>query len=301
MNGDTPPAASTEEKARVFVSGTSGDLETARERLAAALREAGFEAEVQPEFGAQAAIAVHAMLSAKIERCSHVVHLVGFRLGCGPPLRQGAPAESYTQMEARLAVELGKPLFVFLLPESFPFDAAAPESPEAARRQLEYRAEIVERGAPLYNRAADIAELEQVACAAIQRDVREAAARRRESAHLTGCLPPYPENPAFIRREEALRRLNSIAMRYAAGERVRAVVLAGLGGIGKTNLALYHARRFERQLRPPLWLRADSPQMLARELARLAGSDGFHLRLSDEISEPEKVRLVLQALREKGV
>ena len=57
-----------------------------------------------------------------------------------PP--EGAPRRSYTQMEADVAHQLGKKLYLFVCTEDFPYDKAPPEKEELQALQRAYRDEI---------------------------------------------------------------------------------------------------------------------------------------------------------------
>jgi len=63
------------------------------------------------------------MLREKIASCNAILHFVGLRYGAEPTTREdGEPRRSYTQLEFDIAVELGIPCYVFVLPPNFPFD-----------------------------------------------------------------------------------------------------------------------------------------------------------------------------------
>ncbi len=82
-----------------------------------------------------------------------------------------------------------------------------------------------------------------------------------------GALPavwniPYPRNPYFTGREELLRRL---AASLRAGETVgisQPQAVSGLGGVGKTQLALEYAYRYYQDYEAVLWTRADTQEAL---------------------------------------
>jgi tetratricopeptide (TPR) repeat protein len=82
-----------------------------------------------------------------------------------------------------------------------------------------------------------------------------------------GALPevwylPYPRNPYFTGREEALHRL---AASLRAGETVsfsQPQAVSGLGGVGKTQLALEYAYRYYQDYDAVLWTRADTQEAL---------------------------------------
>src|SRR6266487_4599894 len=73
---------------------------------------------------------------------------------------------------------------------------------------------------------------------------------------------PYPRNPYFTGREELLRRL---AASLRAGETVgisQPQAVSGLGGVGKTQLALEYAYRYYQDYEAVLWTRADTQEAL---------------------------------------
>jgi tetratricopeptide (TPR) repeat protein len=82
-----------------------------------------------------------------------------------------------------------------------------------------------------------------------------------------GALPavwniPYPRNPYFTGREELLRRL---AASLRAGETVgisQPQAVHGLGGVGKTQLALEYVYRYYQDYEAVLWTRADTQEAL---------------------------------------
>jgi tetratricopeptide (TPR) repeat protein len=77
----------------------------------------------------------------------------------------------------------------------------------------------------------------------------------------------------------------------------RSHVLHGLGGIGKTQLAMEYAWRHGRHYRAVLFVLADSPDGLNSGLAGLARADLLNLPERDDPSESEVVAAVLRWLR----
>jgi len=79
---------------------------------------------------------------------------------------------------------------------------------------------------------------------------------------------PHPRNPYFTGRGDLLE-----ALRGSGGETrpvVLTQVLRGLGGIGKTQLALEYAYRYGGTYRLVWWVRAEEPEVLASDYAALA-------------------------------
>jgi hypothetical protein len=133
---------------KVFISATSGDLGTARKAAAQALITLGCLPVEQSHFPPDART-VDEMLRAKIGECQAVLHMAGFRFGAEPEtLPPGAPRRSFTQMEFDAARELGKPIYLFLPEETFPFDPCEPEDHERRALQLAHR-ETLQRLGPV--------------------------------------------------------------------------------------------------------------------------------------------------------
>jgi tetratricopeptide (TPR) repeat protein len=80
---------------------------------------------------------------------------------------------------------------------------------------------------------------------------------------------PYRRNVSFTGRERLLEELHR-ALTHGA-----AVALTGLGGIGKTQLALEYAYRHRDQYRAVWWVRADDGATLATDYAGLAAALGL--------------------------
>jgi len=88
-----------------------------------------------------------------------------------------------------------------------------------------------------------------------------------------GALPPiwnvpHHRNPNFTGREELLQNLRAAL----ASEQSAALTQAihGLGGVGKTQLAVEYAYRFSHEYEAVWWLAAESPATLAADYAALA-------------------------------
>jgi tetratricopeptide (TPR) repeat protein len=79
---------------------------------------------------------------------------------------------------------------------------------------------------------------------------------------------PYLRNPLFTGREDLLAALHGA--RTDAQPRVLTQALRGLGGVGKTQLALEYAYRYGGTYRLVWWVRAEDPTTLASDYAALA-------------------------------
>src|SRR5262249_60763630 len=83
-------------------------------------------------------------------------------------------------------------------------------------------------------------------------------------------LPPLGGTP-FVGRGDGLERLAAV---LESGSGVVAQAVAGLGGVGKTELALRHAWACKDRYRLVWWITADTPAAVEAGLAGL----GYPLR-----------------------
>ena len=90
-----------------------------------------------------------------------------------------------------------------------------------------------------------------------------------------GALPPfwhipYRRNPAFTGRESLLDRLHTALTSGEVAALTQAI--AGLGGMGKTQLALEYSYRHAHEYEGLWWLRAETPETLVADYAALAAA-----------------------------
>jgi MinD-like ATPase involved in chromosome partitioning or flagellar assembly/tetratricopeptide (TPR) repeat protein len=124
----------------------------------------------------------------------------------------------------------------------------------------------------------------------------EAIQPRHSGPRFPGVLPPIwnvqQRNADFTGRGSTLEQLRD---RLSAS--ITAVVpqaLFGLGGVGKTQLAIEYAHRFAANYDAVWWISAEQPHMIRSSLAELGRA--LHLESGDNLDEA--VRIVLDALRQ---
>ena len=214
----------------------------------------------------------------QMRRSDVYVGIVGFRYGS--PVRD-QPERSYTELEFDAAAELGLPRLVFLLDEDavLPLPQSCLSDPEYGQRQRAFREQVRAAGVTV-QRVGSPDRLETLlfhALTDLQRQSAESKASRE--SRMAGPIrePGLPDlrstlrsrNRSFTGREQDLAVL-------AAAPRGRAVLtqsLVGLGGVGKSALALEYAHRryAAREVDLAWWFVAEDRSVLLASMARLYG------------------------------
>ena len=270
---------------RVFLSHTSELREHPRERSYVAAAEsavirAGDAVTDMAYFAARDS--EPAELSMRMVATADVyVGIVGHRYGARV---RGRPELSYTELEFETATALGLPRLVFLLRDDVWSLPPARQALGDDALQVAFRRRLLEAGVTIAW-VASPAELEVGLVQALIELRAEHAARARPPEPAAG-IPPDPFEH-FVDREDELDEL------WRQLARRRRVVLHGLGGIGKTQLAASYVQRW-RDAYPDgsFWLRADQETSLVGDLASLA----WRLELPER-EEPDQERQIEAVLR----
>lgn len=102
----------------------------------------------------------------------------------------------------------------------------------------------------------------------------EAETRQFLEASLTALTPywtvPFPRNPCFTGREALLASLHHCLSAEQPIALMQSHALCGLGGIGKTQIAIEYAYRHALDYRAVFWLAAETPEMLLASFQRIA-------------------------------
>ena len=222
----------------------------------------------------------------RVRECEIYVAVVGFQYGS--PVH--GEDVSYTELEFRSASLEGLPRLVFLLDE-----AACPLAFRDADRRLVdgFRQQLRDAGLIVRSfTSGDGLELEIFhALSELARPERDRNAFPSQwpdpaGAHATTVAPQIwnvpNRNADFTGREAILERLHE----ELTGDGT-AVVLAravyGLGGVGKTQVALEYAYRFQGDYHLIWWINAEQPLEISLALTELAGRLG--LQISDNAAE----------------
>jgi tetratricopeptide (TPR) repeat protein len=81
---------------------------------------------------------------------------------------------------------------------------------------------------------------------------------------------PYRRNPFFTGRDDILIRLHNQLQTTKKAALSQPVAMSGLGGVGKTQVAVEYAYRYRENYQTILWVNASNPQEMLEDFARLA-------------------------------
>jgi len=106
---------------------------------------------------------------------------------------------------------------------------------------------------------------------------------------------PYPRNLFFTGHSELLLHLHTQLQHERAMALSQTLAISGLGGIGKTQIAIEYAFRYRQDYRAILWTRADTYEALVSGYVEIA--EQLNLRQKDEKDQGFVVKSVLQWLK----
>jgi hypothetical protein len=210
----------------------------------------------------------------QVGRADVYAGIIGFRYGS--PVRD-EPELSYTELEFATAGELNLPRLVFVLDENavLPLPGVFLSDPVHGERQRAFRARVQEAGITV-QRVDSPDRLETLLYQALTTMQQAPGARgdRAAAAGGAGVAVRLAARPAYLAGREEL--LDSLDARLAA---VRApgsgvVVLSGMGGAGKTSVAVEYAHRQAGACAVVWQLPAEDPAGLAAGFAELAAHLG---------------------------
>jgi hypothetical protein len=236
-----------------------------------------------------------AQLCAELVRgCDVYVGVLGTRYGS--PVQDKLEV-SYTELEFDTATAAGLPRLVFLLdttaadvgiPLAELIDYAFGARQEAFRRRVQASGLVTQ----------SFAHPDQLS-KLVERSLRELAAASRRP----GALPPGSvlrvwnipaRNPGFTGRDGLLE---AVRERLLAGGKAVVQALQGMGGVGKTQLAIEYAHRFAEDYDLAWWVNAEQAGLIGDQFAAL----GTALGSIQPGASTEAVRAtVLADLRQRG-
>ena len=257
------------ELAKVYVSSTVADLTEERRAVLDWLRLARHQAvdSYLPD-----SESVRDSCLDDVAGCDLYVLIVGHRYGF-QPADDNLEGLSITQLEFRRAGERGIPR-VALLRTSIP-DVSLSDvgDPERARLVLAFRDEVAHQVRPAA--FSDLKELIQGLSTGIQGALdKQAKQDERLAGQAAGRALRLAPRPVFLAGREGL--LTALEARLAGGDGAgpRVVALCGLGGAGKTSVAVEYAHRQLAGVAVAWQLPAENPAVLAAGFGELAAQLG---------------------------
>lgn len=295
---------------RVFISRTTSGLAALAERAAEVLRQRGIEPIIQTGFY-PSTHDVKGMLAEHLQHCDAVICLIGTAYGSGPhdPITKAEqPVHglkdprtkdrlfSYTQLELLIARDLGRPIYTFFIQGDALPTAFAPEPPELAQRQQTFITEFAKDGRNTYgtfsqwDQPADPARGLKQAIEAIKFGITVLAGKPTN-------LPYTSLGTLFKGRDEFLaelrQHLTAEGPVVIKGKRT----IHGMGGVGKTRAAIEYAWKHAEDYRALLFISADTPEALHRNLAALCGPLVLNLPEQNEKEQALQVEAALRWLK----
>jgi tetratricopeptide (TPR) repeat protein len=301
---------------RLFLSCVSSEFGAYRDALRRALTRPNVEVKIQEDFKARGGDTLK-MLAEYVEQCEAVVHFVGDMAGSTPAassiddlLRRSSELETrlaekglgrdalmsltYTQWEAWLAIGFDRNLLIVEPAKGVargPGYAPSDASREAQAHHLA-RLRAIDRYPlpPFRNEDNLVAQIfGTIVIDALVKAVKMASPRQPRN------LPLASLGDLFKGREKALEELRA-ALNGGKGAAVVGRALHGLGGVGKTRLAIEYAWAREADYSALLFVRADSPAALNANLAALAGASVLDLPEKEAREDAAKIEAVLRWL-----
>jgi hypothetical protein len=278
--------------ARIYVSATYSDLKEHREKVYRVLRQLGHDAVAMEDYVATDQRPLVRCLE-DVESCDLYVGILAHRYGYIPE-HDNPDHRSITELEYRHARSRRIPCLIFLLDLVVPWsprwmDAFTGDGDQGARISA-FRDELQrELLVSLFTNADELAQKVSVAVTNHSRYQLVGGLPAVSAKHVWTIPPPVR---LFVGRDEQLATLHDRLSGQGAAALVPTAALSGMGGVGKTQLALAYAHRYRTQYQLGWWVPAESELGILTALGAL----GVALGLPPELPPPElavQVRNVL--------
>lgn len=278
---------------KIFLSAVSSQFKACRDALASDLRAVGAEVVVQEEFQQHGRTLLE-KLEQDISGCDRVIALVGDAYGWEPDEAArpaGFPRRSYSQWEYWFAKgerldgsrRPAKDIYLYFASPEFIAAHPAPQSAEAAQLQQAFVTELRSSGKD-YNPFSSLDQLRWL----VLRDGFRLQQRGPQPCNL-----PYISLGALFKGREPV--LTEMAQHFEQAPH-QPLVIHGLGGMGKSRLAIEYAWRHQREHTALLSVIADKPESLEQNLAALCAEKVLNLPEREAKEVPVQRAAVLRWL-----
>ena len=303
------------ENVKLFLSCVSDEFGAYRDELRRKLTRPNVEVKIQEDFKLLGGDTLK-MLEDYIAQCEAVVHFVGDMAGSSPARtsvddlltrrpdlaarladkgmgREALASLTYTQWEAWLAIGFGRDLIIVTPADGVArgpvFRPTGASRASAALNLKRLRAVNRYPGPPFTSADNLVAQI--FASAVIDALVKAAAKPAGQPRN----LPFASLGPLFVGRDTALEALRA-ALASAPSKALSVRVINGLGGIGKTRLAIEYAWAHAGDYSALLFVRADGEAALNAGLAGLAAAEILDLPEKEAREDAAKTEAVLRWL-----
>ncbi len=300
---------------KLFLSCVTDEFGAYRDALRKSLTLPNVEVKIQEDFKQLGGDTLK-MLEEYVGNCEAVVHFVGDMAGSTPAAtsvedllarrpelearlaakglgRDAVKTLTYTQWEAWLAIGFDRDLLIVAPAEGVargPKCAPTDASRASQAQHLERLRAINRYPGPPFT-SADNLVAQIFGSAVIKALVKAAAMPARQPRN----LPIASLGPLFMGREATLDELRA-ALTADKKLAVAGRALHGLGGVGKTRLAIEYAWRHKDDHSALLFVRAEDEAALSANLAALAGAKVLDLPEKEAREDATKVEAVLRWL-----
>jgi WD40 repeat protein len=242
------------EKLKIFISGTQDDMKPERDAVDRAVNSTTLSTGIRAETAVSQPQSPRAWIEQQLRECNIYIGVYSHRYGWVIP----GENVSATEFEFNLARKLGKPVLVWIR------NLRAEEKPKPdfdRQEQFLNRVSDFSTG-HLRQMFDDPVDLEKWVTAALGETFTEII-RRGTAPTTSKFLVPFPHNPDFVGRDEELTSLHEMLQQKQSIVGIRPTVLVGLGGIGKTQLAVEYAHAHRTDYPSGVfWLNAINPLLI---------------------------------------
>jgi tetratricopeptide (TPR) repeat protein len=266
--------------ARIYVSSTYGDLKDHREHVYRALRQLGHDVIAMEDYVAADQRPLDRCL-ADVAASNLYVGIFAHRYGYVP--EQGNPeGRSITELEYRHAQVKSKPCLVFLLDPEAPWPATSMDAitgdGEGGGRIRALREELGRDRLVSFFASAE--ELAQKVSVAVTNQLKDQQVTTQPSVPSGRGWTIPPPVRSFVGRDDQLAALRAQLTDQGAATLIPTAALTGMGGIGKTQVALSYAQRYRGDYTLGWWVPSETELGLLTALAELGTVLGLQAGLS---------------------
>ena len=272
---------------RVYISAVSSEFGKARDAIASDLRARGATVHTQRDFSSDGdAESTLKRLHDYIKDCSALIFLIGQRGGALPRsaaaapfanmLPEGMSEASYLQWEWIFARYYRRRIHTFMAADDYKPDFAITLDRESPERQSKFISYLREEGHD-WTRFSNVEAL-RIAVSKLDWSTGQKPERPPTSKPI---ILPYPSlGPLFKGRDGFMRQLHE-RLSGKGKTAITANALYGLAGIGKTRAAVEYAWAHRDDYTALLFVMAETPDVLRRNLAALTAM------LTPELDTPD--------------